>query len=447
MSKRIYFESLGCSKNQIDAEVMMGLLQKNNYTITNEIELAEIAVVNTCGFIDSAKEESIQHILATARYKENQLKKLIVTGCLAERYKNDLMDEMPEIDALLGTGRYEEIVELIEETTQEVKTVRTGNINQAYNESVGRYRTTPDYMAYVKIADGCDNHCTYCIIPQLRGSYRSREIEAILREVRELTASGVKEVVLIAQDTTAYGIDLYQEFKLPTLLKEMEEIEELRWIRLLYCYPERITDELIGVMKTSKKICRYLDIPIQHSEDSILKKMNRSARNDTILQLVEKLRREIPNIVLRTTLIVGFPGETEEDFQGLKNFVQEMQFDKLGVFEYSQEEGTPAAEMENQIEASVKKSRKESVMQLQQRISAEIQQKHIGSIKHVLVEERLSESENFHEYAGRTEQDAPEIDGAVYFTSKNLIAPGEILPVKITGALEYDLMGEAINET
>lgn len=447
MMKRIYFESLGCSKNLIDAEIMMELLRKNNYIITNEIDLADIAVVNTCGFIDSAKEESIQHILATAKHKENQLKKLIVTGCLAERYKSELLDEMPEIDALLGTGRYEEIVDLVEESIQEIKTIRTGNINHEYNESTGRFLTTPSYMAYVKIADGCNNHCTYCIIPKLRGAYRSREIEGVLREVRELVASGVKEVVLIAQDTTAYGHDRYQKYMLPALLEEMEKIKELRWIRLLYCYPERITNELIQVMKKSKKICPYLDIPIQHSEDAILKRMNRSARKDMLFQLLERLRTEIPNIVLRTTLIVGFPGETEEDFQNLKSFIKKMKFDKLGVFEYSQEEGTVAADMEDQIDDAIKKSRKEAIMELQQHISENLQLNHVGSIKQVLLEELLSETDMGYEYLGRTEQDAPEIDGVVYVTSKTMLSPGEIISVKITGALEYDLMGEAIYET
>ncbi|RQD67183.1 MAG: 30S ribosomal protein S12 methylthiotransferase RimO [Tindallia sp. MSAO_Bac2] len=447
MSKKIYFESLGCSKNLVDAEIMMDLLHKNKYTITDDLEQAEIAVINTCGFIDSAKEESIQHILSTAKYKEKLLKKLIVTGCLAERYKDELINEMPEIDALLGTGRYEEIVDLVGESIYEQNRIRTGNIDQLYNEEMSRFRTTPDYMAYVKIADGCDNHCTYCVIPQLRGKYRSREIDAIVKEAESLADSGVKEIVLIAQDTTAYGIDIYNKFMLPELLYKLENIHGIQWIRLLYCYPERITDELIYAMKTCSKVCKYLDIPIQHSEDRILKRMNRAARKDKIIQLVSKLRNEMPGITIRTTLIVGFPGETEEEFNSLKEFVKTMKFDKLGVFDYSQEEGTPAATMAQQIDHNVKIQRKESVMLLQQQISAEIQNGYVGQVKQIIVEESLVESDDIIEYIGRTENDAPEIDGSVYFTSRLKLTIGDIVPVRITGALEYDLMGEAIDET
>ncbi|SFH49263.1 SSU ribosomal protein S12P methylthiotransferase [Tindallia magadiensis] len=447
MTNKIYFESLGCSKNLIDAEVMMELLIQHNFSITDQIEEAKIAVINTCGFIESAKEESIQHILSAAKHKEGQLSKLIVTGCLAERYKNELIQEMPEIDALLGTGRYEEIVELVRDPVNSQKKIRAGNINHSYNEKIGRFRTTPKYMAYVKIAEGCDNHCTYCIIPQIRGNYRSRKISDIVKEVQQLVDSGVKEIVLIAQDTTAYGIDLYNDFKLPILLKKLDEIEGLQWIRILYCYPERITNALIDVIKKSNKICKYLDIPIQHSEDSILKRMNRSVSKHEIASLIHTLRHEVKDIVLRTTLIVGFPGENNSDFEQLKTFIHEMKFDKLGVFSYSQEEGTSAATMDNQIPDNIKEDRKNEIMKIQQNISAELLKMKVGSVIKVLIEEKLADENELLEYIGRSEYDAPEIDGSVYVTSNQKLEIGSIVDVKINGALEYDLMGEALNET
>ncbi|SDY90389.1 30S ribosomal protein S12 methylthiotransferase RimO [Tindallia californiensis] len=447
MNNKIYFESLGCSKNLIDAEVMMELLIQHNFSITDQIEEAKIAVINTCGFIESAKEESIQHILSAATHKEGKLAKLIVTGCLAERYQSELLREMPEIDALLGTGRYEEIVELVKGPVNSQEKVRAGNISNPYNEKIGRFRTTPDYMAYVKIAEGCDNHCTYCIIPKIRGKYRSRKMADIVKEVQQLVDSGVKEIVLIAQDTTAYGIDLYNDFKLPELLEKLNKIENLQWIRILYCYPERITSALIDVIKNSDKVCKYLDIPLQHSEDSVLKCMNRSVRKSEIYSLIQKLRHEVKGIALRTTLIVGFPGEKSSDFEQLKNFIYEMKFDKLGVFSYSQEEGTAAAAMDNQIPDNIKEERKNEIMKIQQDISAELLKMKVGSVIKVLIEEKLTDENESLEYIGRSEYDAPEIDGSVYVTSSHEIEIGSIIDVRINGALEYDLMGEALNET
>lgn len=446
MNDKIYLESLGCTKNLIDAEMMLGLLKEYGFEIANHISEATIAVINTCGFIESAKEESISHILAAARYKDSTLKKLIVTGCLSERYHQELMDEMPEIDGLIGTGRFEEIAEVVEGVMKEIKELRIGKTDQPYHENLVRLRTSPGYMAYVKIAEGCDHRCTYCIIPTLRGPLRSREMQAIIRETQLLAEEGVKELILIAQDTTSYGVDLHGHPMLPELLTKLEKIDGIEWIRLMYCYPERVTPQLVQVMKNSSKICGYMDLPIQHSEDRILRRMHRHTTRGKLLSTIKMMREAMPNIKLRTTLIVGFPGETQEEFQALKAFVEEVKFDKLGVFTYSQEENTPAAKLKDQVDENIKEARQEEIMKVQQKISSQIQRARIGNEETVLVEELLEDEGEFYQYAGRTEGDAPEIDGLVYIHSKKKLTTGQLVNVKITDALEYDLMGVIADE-
>ncbi|MDW7672017.1 MAG: 30S ribosomal protein S12 methylthiotransferase RimO [Bacillota bacterium] len=446
MQNKIYLESLGCTKNLIDAEMMLGLLQQYGYEITPDIEKATIAVINTCGFIESAKEESIDRILAAARHKKANLKKLVVTGCLSERYHQELLDEMPEIDGLVGTGRFEEIADVVAGVMKEIRELRIGQVDHEYHENLKRVRTSPSHMAYIKIAEGCDHHCTYCIIPALRGPLRSRRLESIVDEASSLAAEGVKELILIAQDTTSYGVDFQGSPMLSELLEALENIDGIRWIRLMYCYPERITPELLQVMKRSQKICAYLDLPIQHSEDQILKWMKRHTTREKLTRTIKSIRNTIPDIKLRTTLIVGFPGETEADFEALKDFVQEIRFDKLGVFIYSQEENTPAARLKDQISQEIKEARQVEIMQLQQEISRDIQRSRIGRIEEVLVEEFLDETNSIYEYAGRTAGDAPEIDGVVYLQSLRELEPGEFVAVQITDALEYDLMGVMADE-
>ncbi len=443
---KLYLESLGCTKNLIDAEMMLGLLKNYGYDITDDIGAATIAVINTCGFIESAKEESIERILAVAKYKQSTLKKLVVTGCLSERYHSDLMNEMPEIDGLIGTGRFEEIVDVVEGVMKEIKEMRIGQTDNPYHENLKRVRTSPEHMAYIKIAEGCDHHCTYCIIPTLRGPLRSREMSAIVHEVQQLALEGVKELILIAQDTTSYGLDLEGKLMLPTLLKSLEIIEGIEWIRIMYCYPERVTTELIEVMKHSKKICPYMDLPIQHCEDRILKQMNRHMTKEKLIKTIYSLRESIPHIQLRTTLIVGFPGETESEFIALKDFVTQMKFDKLGVFTYSQEENTPAAQLPDQLKEEVKLARQSELMALQQEISKELQRLRIGKQETVLVEEQLEEYDGLYHYSGRTAGDAPEIDGLVYFNASQSLEIGDFMTVCITDALEYDLLGVMVDE-
>jgi ribosomal protein S12 methylthiotransferase len=447
MMNKIYMESLGCSKNLIDAEIMLGLLKTYGYQITEQIEEATIAVINTCGFIESAKEESIERILAAAGHKKASLKKLVVTGCLSERYHQELLDEMPEIDGMLGTGRLEEIADVLENVMKEQRELRVGQIDHPYNEKLKRVRTSASHMAYVKISDGCNHYCAYCIIPKLRGPYRSRKIESIVSEVKTLADEGVKEIILIAQDTTSYGVDRAGCYELPELLRELEKIDGIHWVRLMYCYPERMTRELLTVMQQSSKICAYLDLPIQHSEDRILKRMNRKTTHADIVSVIDLARNMIPGIILRTTLIVGFPGETEAEFEALKSFVKQMQFDKLGVFTYSQEEDTPAALFEDQIPQDVKERRQQELMQVQQTVSKMLQRAKIGSVMDVLVEELLDQTGDTFQYAARTRGDAPEIDGLVYVASNRVLQTGAFAKVLITDAMEYDLMGVMADET
>ena len=434
--------SLGCAKNLIDSELFLGVAQKYNLEFTNNIKEANIIVVNTCGFIHDAKEESIETILEMAEYKKTgKCVSLIMTGCLAQRYADDIQKEIPEVDAVVGTTAYDRIFEVVKDTLQGKKECALNDLDYLPKNLTNRVHTSSGYSSYLKIAEGCSKHCTYCIIPKLRGNYRSVPMEELLVEAEQLAKEGTKELIVIAQETTVYGVDLYGEKRLPELLQALCKIDGIEWIRLLYCYPEEITDELIAVMKKEKKICHYLDIPIQHSEDTILKRMGRRTNRAELVSLVEKLRKEIPDIVLRTTLITGFPGETEEEFKNMVDFVDSMEFDRLGVFPYSAEEGTKAAEMDGQITEEVKESRRDEIMALQQEISADKAASRIDDEMSVLIEGYLYEDDI---YIGRTYMDAPKVDGNVFVRAEEELISGDIVPVRITGANEYDLMGDVI---
>lgn len=438
---KIALESLGCSKNLVDAEIMMGILNKKGYQLVQDFEMADIILVNTCGFIESAKNESIQAILEIAQLKETaNLKILVVTGCLAQRYSEELKQEIPEIDAIVGTGSYQNIDEIVANIQKEKHIISLENIDFTFNENLPRYVSTPSYMAYLKIGEGCDNLCTYCIIPKLRGKYRSRKIEDILDEANALVKNGAKEIVVIAQDTTKYGFDLYNKEMLPTLLEKLAQIDGLKWIRVMYSYPETISEELIDVIAKNDNICNYFDMPIQHASNKILKLMNRKTTKEDILRKVSLIREKIKNVTIRTTTIVGFPGETDEDFEELVEFIKQVKFDRLGAFEYSNEEGTPAYKLPNHVDDEIKAQRRERLMLMQQEISRELNQKKIGNIYEVLVEEKLDEDT----YLGRTMEDAQEIDNVVYIKSEKEILIGSFVDVKIYDALEYDLMGEII---
>ena len=440
---KIALESLGCSKNLVDAEIMMGILNKKGYKLVGDFEEADIILVNTCGFIESAKQESIQTILELAQLKETaNLKLLIVTGCLAQRYSDELKEEIPEIDAIVGTGSYQNIDEIIANLEKENHIVSLNDIDFVYNEDLPRYVSTPNHMAYLKIGEGCDNKCTYCIIPKLRGKYRSRKMEDIIKEAKELAQRGVKEVVVIAQDTTKYGFDLYGKDSLPELLEELAQIEGLKWIRIMYSYPESITEELVKVIKKYDNICNYFDMPIQHASNKILKLMNRKTTKEDILSKVEMIRSYIPDATIRTTIIVGFPGETEEDFKEVLDFAKLVKFDRLGAFAYSREEDTPADKLPNHLEDDVKNDRRDKLMLVQQQISQELNEKKIGNIYEVLIEEQIEHNV----YIGRTQGDAEEIDSIVYVKSIDKLNAGDFVTVKINNALEYDLMGDVIDE-
>ncbi|AOT68221.1 30S ribosomal protein S12 methylthiotransferase RimO [Geosporobacter ferrireducens] len=444
MNLKVFVETLGCAKNLVDSEVMMGLLTQNDYMLTKDKFAADIVIVNTCGFIEAAKQESIDTIIDLGQLKnDGNCKLLVVAGCLGERYAEDLMKELPEVDAIIGTGNFPEIIQILDDTLQGKKIIKSGDINIKVSEDLPRFISTPRHTAYLKIADGCDNGCTYCIIPKLRGSYRSRDMEQILKEARSLAQEGVKEIILIAQDTTRYGIDLYGEYKLSDLLKKLCTIDQFHWIRILYCYPDEITEELIDVIAKEKKICKYLDMPIQHCNNQVLKRMNRRTSKEHILKVIEKLRNQCPDIALRTSLIVGFPGESDEQHEELKQFVEIVQFDRLGVFTYSQEEDTPAANFPDQIAEELKEKRRDEIMRLQQQISYKKNMEKIGNIYDILVEEKV-EGESV--YIGRTAYDAPEIDGVVYVHAEKTLHPGALVRVLIKDALEYDLMGEMLNE-
>ena len=440
---KIALESLGCSKNLVDAEIMMGILNKKGYKLTGDFDEADVILVNTCGFIESAKQESIDTIIEFANLKETgNLKLLIVTGCLAQRYSDELKQEIPEIDAIVGTGSYQNIDEILAGLEKEKQIVSLNDIEVVYNEDLPRYVSTPDYMAYIKISEGCDKHCTYCIIPKLRGKQKSRKIEDIVAEAKNLAQNGVKELVVIAQDSTMYGSDIYGEARLPQLLEELAQIEGLKWIRIMYSYPESITKELVDVIKRHDNICSYFDMPIQHASNRILKLMNRQTTQEELLAKINMIRTAIPDAVLRTTLITGFPGETEEDFQELVKFVKEVKFDKLGVFPYSREEGTAADLLPNHLEQEVKEERRDIIMMVQQGISEEINLQKVGKVYEVLIEEQIEDKV----YVGRTQYDAEEIDSIVYVKSHTKLQPGDFVNVKITSALEYDLMGDVEDE-
>ena len=440
----ILFISLGCDKNLVDSEQMLGLLTQKGFTLTDDETQADVIVINTCCFIHDAKEESIQNILEMAEYrKSGRCKALIVTGCLAQRYKQEIMDEIEEVDAVIGTTAHDEIFEVIEKTLAGQKELDIQDVDRLVEIDAKRVVTTGGHYAHLKIAEGCDKHCTYCIIPKIRGSYRSVPVERLLKEAQDLADQGVKELILVAQETTLYGVDLYGKKSLHILLKKLCEIKGIRWIRVLYCYPEEIYDELIETIRDEKKICHYLDLPIQHASDRILKRMGRRTSRAQLEEIIEKLRREIPDIALRTTLITGFPGETQEDHEELMAFVDEMEFDRLGVFTYSQEEDTPAASMEDQIDEEVKKDRQEELMELQQEVSLDKNEEKIGRTMLAMVEGYLSD-ENV--YVARTYADAPGIDGYLFIDTAETLMSGDFAKVKITGALEYDLTGELEDE-
>ena len=436
---KLLFISLGCDKNLTDTEVMLGLLASRGYEMTDDECEADIIVINTCCFIHDAKEESIQNILEMAEYKkEGSLKALIVTGCLAQRYRQEILDEIPEVDAVLGTTAYDQILDAVDEALKGQNSVRMEDLQRLPKVEAKRQVTTGGHFAYMKIAEGCDKHCTYCIIPKIRGRFRSRPMEELIREAEELAEQGVKELILVAQETTLYGKDLYGEKSLPVLLRKLCKISGLRWIRVLYCYPEEITDELIRVMKEEPKICHYLDLPIQHANDDILKRMGRKTSKQELIDIVGKLRKEIPDICLRTTLITGFPGETQEQYEELYRFVSEMEFDRLGVFTYSPEEDTPAALMPDQIEESVKEERQAELMELQQEIAFEAAENMVGKEMLVMIEVKVAD-ENV--YVGRTYKDAPNIDGLIFVETGVELVSGDFAKVRVTGALEYDLIG------
>lgn len=440
----ILFVSLGCDKNLVDSEVMLGLLAKRGYGFTDDEAEADIIVINTCAFIQDAKEESVNTILEMAGYKkEGKCKALIVTGCLAQRYRQEIIDEIPEVDAVLGTTTYDSISEAIDQALGGAHMLKCEDINRLVLTDAKRLLTTGGHYAHLKIAEGCDKHCTYCIIPKLRGSYRSVPMERLVAEARELAQQGVKELILVAQETTLYGMDLYGEKSLHRLLKELCTIKGIRWIRVQYCYPEEIYDELIQTIKEEPKVCHYLDLPIQHASDRILKRMGRRTSQQDIRNIVERLRKEIPDICLRTTLISGFPGETEEDHEELMAFVDELEFDRLGVFAYSPEEDTPAALMEDQIPEEVKEERRDELMELQQEISFEKAEDMIGRELWCMVEGKVADE---YAYVARTYKDAPGVDGYIFIQTPEELMSGDFVRVHVTGADEYDLIGEIADE-
>lgn len=439
---KILFISLGCDKNLVDSEVMLGMLTSKGYEITDDENEADVVVVNTCCFIGDAKEESIHNILEMAELrKAGDIKALIVTGCLAQRYKEEVQTEIPEVDAIIGTTAIDAIVETLEDVLAGQGHNHIEDINRTPVYDKSRIVTTGGHYAYLKIAEGCDKRCSYCIIPKVRGNYRSIPMESLLAEARKLVEFGAKELILVAQETTLYGKDLYGEKSLPRLLHELCKIDGLYWIRILYCYPEEITDELIETIRTEEKVCHYLDIPIQHASDNILKRMGRRTNQAELRNMIARLRERIPDICLRTSLITGFPGETQEDHEELMAFVDEMEFDRLGVFTYSAEEDTPAAEFEDQIEEEIKKDRQAEIMELQQEIAFEKAENAVGRTVLAMIEGRLP---NENAYAARTYMDAPNVDGLVFVQTSRELMTGDFVKVKITGSYEYDLIGEIV---
>ena len=439
---KILFISLGCDKNLVDTEVMLGLLASRGYEMTDDETQADVIVINTCCFIHDAKEESIQNILEMAEYKkQGRIKALIVTGCLAQRYRQEIIDEIPEVDEVLGATAYDKILDAVDAALAGEHEVILSELDALPLPDTKRLVTTGGHFAYLKIAEGCDKHCTYCIIPKIRGNFRSVPMEHLLKEAQELADQGVKELILVAQETTLYGKDLYGKKSLHVLLKELCKISGIRWIRILYCYPEEITDELIQVMKEEPKICHYLDLPIQHANDTILGRMGRRTSKQELVDIIGKLRSEIPDICLRTTLITGFPGETKEQHEELMEFVDEMEFDRLGVFTYSPEEDTPAAEMPDQIDEEVKLDRQAELMELQQEIAFDNAEDMVGREVLVMIEGKVADE---NAYVGRTYRDAPNVDGLIFINTDEELLSGDFAKVKVTGAVDYDLIGELL---
>lgn len=441
---KIMFVSLGCDKNLVDTETMLGLLSKERFEFTNDESEADVIVINTCCFINDAKQESIDTILEMAEYKNSgTCKALIVTGCLAQRYKQEIIDEIPQVDVVMGTSNYDEIVDAVNGALEGKGGVNIEDADRLPLVNEKRVITTGGHYAYLKIAEGCNKHCTYCIIPKIRGEYRSIPMDFVLKQAEEMVQEGVKEIILVAQETSMYGIDIYGRKMLPELLRKMCQISGLYWIRIMYCYPEEITDDLIQVIKEQPKICNYLDLPIQHASDEVLKRMGRKMTKSQLIDVIGKLRREIPDICLRTTLITGFPGETKEQHEEMMEFVDEMEFDRLGVFAYSAEEDTPAANMSNQVDDELKEDWRDELMELQQEVSFDKAQTMIGSVLTVMVEGKVADE---NAYIARSYRDAPDVDGYIFINTDEELMSGDFVKVKITGALEYDLIGEIYDE-
>ena len=444
MKKKILFVSLGCDKNLVDSEMMLGMLAQSGYEFTDDESEADIVVVNTCCFINDAKEESINTILEMAEWKKRgDIRMLIVAGCLAQRYREEIQVEIPEVDAVIGTMAIDEIVKTLDEVSQGAGQNHYKSLDTDPLTGVDRVVTTGGHYAYLKIAEGCDKHCTYCIIPKIRGNYRSVPMEELVREAGKLADQGVKELILVAQETTLYGQDIFGRKALPELLRRLCEISGIYWIRILYCYPEEIDEELIRTIKEEKKICRYLDLPIQHASDRILQRMGRRTDRKQLQQTIERLRQEIPDICLRTTLITGFPGETQEDHEELMEFVDQMEFDRLGVFTYSQEEDTPAALMPDQIPEEVKQARQAQIMELQQEIAFEAAEDMAGRVVTAMIEGKIADE---NAYVARTYKDAPNVDGFLFVHTGRELMTGDFVRVKITASYEYDLIGELEDE-
>ena len=445
MIKKILFVSLGCDKNLVDSERMLGMLARSGYEFTDDEREADIVVVNTCCFIGDAKEESINTILEMAELKKSgNIEMLIVAGCLAERYREEIQAEIPEVDAILGTMAIDEVVGILDEVSRGIGRNHYKSLDEKPLTGVERVVTTGGHYAYLKIAEGCDKHCTYCIIPKVRGNYRSVPMESLVQEAQELADKGIKELILVAQETTVYGKDLYGHKSLPKLLRELCKISGIYWIRILYCYPEEIDDELIQTIREEKKICHYLDLPIQHASDHILQRMGRKTDRLHLQNIIEKLRREIPDICLRTTLITGFPGETEDDHEELLGFVDRMEFDRLGVFTYSQEEGTPAADMPDQIPEEVKEERQAQLMELQQEIAFEAAENMVGRTVTAMIEGKVADE---NAYVARTYKDAPNVDGFLFVNTDRELITGDFVRVRVTASYEYDLIGELEDES
>lgn len=438
----IFFVSLGCDKNLVDSEMMITSLRKNGFVLTDDIEDADVIVVNTCCFIGDAKEESINTLIEMGGYKEGRCKLLVAAGCLAQRYHNEIKEDIPEVDLIVGTMGYEDLSEKINEALGGKGVLESlKDIDYLPTPLTDRDSMSGGYYAYLKIAEGCDKCCTYCVIPKVRGHYRSVPMDNLIAQAKHLVANGAKELILVAQETTLYGKDIYGEKSLPKLLEELSKIDELKWIRILYCYPEEITDELISAIKNLPKVCHYLDMPIQHGSDDVLRRMGRWTNREQIEKTVAKLREEIPDIALRTTLITGFPGETEDDFEQVKEFVKKMEFDRLGVFTYSREEDTPAAEMDGQIDEEVKEARRDEIMQIQQDIAFDKSNSRVGEIYEVMIEGRLPDEGV---YIARTYMDAPDVDGYVFIQSDCNLDSGDFVKVEVTRSDEYDLIAEII---